>query len=134
MNHENMKTPGKYPKPEPVKPMNKKNRKKMKQMKEGFTNPLDFGMKEQPPGEDFFVFAVTIDDPTNPNWDSGMSCLGTWEKAKELAGSFVTSWCADKKRLGKNIRVAMFQGDGAREYLLHSMKEEARYQKEVAAN
>ena len=25
----------------------------------------------------------------------------------------------------------MFQGDGAREYLLHSMKEEARYQKEV---
>ena len=101
--------------------------------KESFSNPLDT-LGNQPDGENFFAFAVVIDDPTNPNWNYGQSCVGPWDKAKALAGAFVTAWCADQKRLGKQIQVAMFQGDGARQYLTHSVKEEARYQQEIAKN
>lgn len=110
--------------------MTKKQRKRTQQ---SFTNPIDT-MGDKPDGEDFFAFAVIIDDPTNPNWNDGCSCVGPWDKAKALAGAAVNSWVNSKPRLGKRIMVAMYQGDGARQYLMHSMKEELRYQREVQSN
>jgi hypothetical protein len=112
----------------------KMTKKQRKREQKSFANILDAAGTEKPEGEDYFAFSVIIDDPTNPNWNSGYTFTGSWEQARALAGMAVNAWCADKNRIGKSVQIAMYQGDGAREYLKHSFMEELRYQKEVSTN
>jgi hypothetical protein len=97
-------------------------------------NILDALGGPKPDGEDFFVIDVIFDDPTNPNWDCAQSCVGDWEQAKASAGAVINAWADNKKRVSKGLRIVMYQGEGARSYLLAAMKEEARYQQEVKSN
>jgi hypothetical protein len=105
--------------------------KKHKPPKKSAANVIDFCLPEQPHGEDFFVFAVILDDPSTLTWDIRHTVFGTWAQSKNAAGRIVNLW-ANSKPNGQ-LRLAMFQGERARDYLKESFHQELRYQQERIA-
>jgi len=81
----------------------------------------------KPEGEDFFIVAVRIENPSDPCWDDGFCLMGSWEIiSRDLEKSIALT----PKALGyRRCRFALklYQGQEAREYMSQMVKDELRY-------
>ena len=80
---------------------------------------------DQPPGEDFFLAAVVIDNPNDPCWDDGFTVIGPWQTVSATISSYLNS---DPRARKSSVRI--YQGDAARKIFEHHCREEARYQEQ----
>lgn len=86
---------------------------------------------KKPKGEDFFIFSIIQDDPDHPTWEYRKSVMGDWETTRKITGDLINAWAASKPK--HQIKVALYQGEGARKYLAWSMAEESKFNNERAA-
>ena len=108
------------------RPKRPNKRIKVRKIHGSFQNVLDLAFKQKPPGEDFFVFTVISDDPESVTNDVGYSIMGPWDVASKSLVSLMDSMVSE---IMPN-QIAMRQGEKAREYLKHAMREEIKYQNE----
>jgi hypothetical protein len=87
------------------------------------------GALPRPPGEDFFLFKISFDTPTDPCWDDGFDVIGNWKSSCRLLHAKLLAE-ADQDRYA---RIAVYQGEEARRQIMHDLAEERRYQEQRAA-
>jgi hypothetical protein len=83
--------------------------------------------KRDPNEEDFWVFSINFgDDPIAPTWDRGITMLGSYEQCVAASAKAINALGIPKK----GLRIAVFQGEKARNIFVHQMQEESRYRNE----
>jgi hypothetical protein len=83
--------------------------------------------KGRPSGEDFFLLQMTIDTPSDPDWDEGASAIGSW---KQITDAY-TSMLALATPLRRRVTFQIYQDrDAVHERLAFSLAEEARFRRE----
>jgi hypothetical protein len=74
------------------------------------------GTLPRPVGEDFFLFQVHFDTPSNPCQDDGFDVIGNWKSCcRTLNMKLLTE--ADRNR---NLQLSIYQGDDAQARIAHN--------------
>jgi hypothetical protein len=85
--------------------------------------------KPNPALEDFWVVSIVIDDPDHPTWEKRFSVMGAHEHCLQSSARLIESHFLEG--LPKNgLRIELYQGQGAREYLIRTAQHELRFQSE----
>ena len=84
------------------------------------------GTLPRPTGENFFLFQVRLDTPTDVLWDDGFDVIGNW---KSCCRTFNAKLLLETNR-DRHVRLAVYQGDEARRQITRDLVEERRYRRE----
>jgi hypothetical protein len=83
---------------------------------------------DQPPGEDFFLANIQIDNPDDPCWDDGFSVIGDWK----VISRTLSRYLAFDER-ARRSKVFIYQSEAAKRRFLAGLREELRYQQQKRA-
>ena len=81
--------------------------------------------------DEFWVFSIVRDDPDRPTWEERMQILGNYETCARQCVQLLAA--LRKENSFKSTRIESYHGEAARNFLGHSLQQEARYQKKTAA-
>lgn len=82
---------------------------------------------KKPPGEDFFLVEVSIDNPNDPCWNEGFSIHGPWDP---VMATF-HAWMLAHPEKVDHVGAEFYQGEAAREKRLAILETEIRYRDQM---
>lgn len=103
-----------------------KKHKKTIRVSGSFQKVIDRTFGGKPDGEDFFVFTIFLDDPASVTNELAYSFMGSWEQSTKSLVAIMDNFIVQ----ARPSKIAVYQGDRARDYLGYAAKEEIRYQQQ----